>query len=68
MSKRTQDNRRSAAFTRARQLAAQRDEPVYVVRNGAVYDVADDFDLQTHWLGAKVIAEVMPDGTCESCD
>jgi len=67
MNKRTQDSRRSAAFAHARQLAKRRDEPIYVIRDGATYGVADDIDLQTYWLGASVIAEVMPDGACESC-
>jgi hypothetical protein len=54
----------AAAIARAHHLPRTSDQPLYVVREGEGYAVADESDLDTWWLGATVIAEVMSDGTC----
>lgn len=55
---------KNAALRRAASLARRRDRPMYVVFTGSGYAVASEDDLDTWWLGARVVAEVMSDGTC----
>lgn len=55
-------------FNRALQCASRRaaksGEHAYVVNaDGDGYAVADEFELDTFWLGATVLAEIQPDGT-----
>lgn len=57
-----------SALARAARLAQQRDESMYVVWTGEGYAVASEDDLDTWWLGATVVAEVMSDGTCTAAD
>ena len=59
-----------AAGRRAAQLAKARDTSMYVVRDGEDdgYAVASEEDLDTFYLGACVVAEVMSDGTFVSAE
>lgn len=59
-----------AAGRRAAQLAKARDSSMYVVRDGEDngYAVASEEDLDTFYLGACVVAEVMSDGTFVSAE
>lgn len=53
---------RSEAVARARRRAIRSGESTFVVWTGDGYAVADEFDLDTWWLGATVIGEFMSDG------
>lgn len=55
-------------MARAARLARKLDASMYVVSTGSGYAVASENDLDTWWLGATVIAEVMSDGTCVADD
>lgn len=59
-----------AAGRRAAQLAKARDTSMYVVRDGEDdgYAVASEEDLDTYYLGASVLVEVLSDGTCVASD
>jgi hypothetical protein len=52
-----------AALARAVRLARQSGEDRHVVQaDEDGYAVASDFDLETYWLGATVLATALPDG------
>lgn len=55
-----------AALRRAAQLARNREASMFVVYDGEDegYAVANEEDLDTYFLGATVLAEVLSDGTC----
>ena len=59
-----------AALARAVQLARRRETPMFVVHDGEEegFAVASEEDLDTFYLGACVVAEVMSDGTCISAE
>lgn len=53
----------AGAIARAQVLARKHGESMFVVWSGDAYEVADEVDLDTWWLGVTVFCEVMPDGT-----
>ncbi len=55
-----------AALQRAAQLARKREASMFVVYDGEDegYAVSSEADLDTFYLGATVLAEVLSDGTC----
>lgn len=59
-----------AALRRAAHLAQRRDSSMFVVYDGEEegYAVASEEDLDTFYLGATVLAEVLSAGTCVSSD
>lgn len=59
---------RATALTRAARRAQRTGASMFVVWSGSGYAVASEDDLDTWWLGATVIAEVLSDGTCVACD
>lgn len=59
---------RATALARAARRAQRAGVSMFVVWSGSGYAVASEDDLDTWWLGATVIAEVLSDGTCAACD
>ncbi|CAD5366614.1 conserved hypothetical protein [Rubrivivax sp. A210] len=59
---------KETALARAVRKAVNRRASMYVVWTGSSYAVASEADLDTWWLGATVVAEVMSDGSCVSAD
>lgn len=59
-----------AALARAVQLARRRETPMFVVHDGEEegFAVASEEDLDTYYLGASVLVEVLSDGTCVASD
>jgi hypothetical protein len=55
-----------AALARAVLLAQKREAPMFVVYDGEEegFAVASEEDLDTFYLGASVLVEVLSDGTC----
>lgn len=59
-----------AALARAATLTRQRDTSMFVVHDGEDdgFAVASEEDLDTYYLGASVLVEVLSDGTCVTAD
>lgn len=61
-----------SAIARAQRVLARDPDgsagSLQIVWTGEGYAVASDFDLETWWLGAPVVAEVMADGSFELAD
>lgn len=53
----------AAAIARAQALASKHGESMFVIWSGDAFAVANTDDLDTWWLGATVLGEVMSDGT-----
>ena len=50
---------------KAKRMAERTQEPIYIGVEDGEWFVANDFDMETYWLGAPVQVVVNPDGEME---